>query len=204
MPGVEILVADLDGPFVIDLETFDHLLLLDVIEHLKSPERFLEQLRRQFGNRPKHVVVSVPNVAFIVQRVMLLFGQFNYGRQGILDRTHTRLFTFRTIRHLLRDHGFRIVRMRGVPVPFEKAFGPGRMARMASWLNGILIRLSKTLFAYQVFVEAMTTPDVDFVLRDAVAMSAARAACLADPSEEKDAEETGDGSGAPRPDEPTR
>jgi glycosyltransferase involved in cell wall biosynthesis len=204
IPGVEILVAELDGPFTIDVEAFDYLLLLDVIEHLKSPERFLEQLRRQFGNQPKRVIVSVPNVAFIVQRVMLLFGQFNYGRQGILDRTHTRLFTFRTIRHLLRDHGFRIASMRGVPVPFEKAFGPGRIARLASWLNCILIRLSKTLFAYQVFVEATTTPDVDFVLRDAVAMSAARAARLADHRGNTGAEGTDDDSAAPRPDQATR
>ena len=45
-------------------------------------------------------------IAFIVQRLMLLFGQFNYGKAGILDRTHTRLFTFRSISHLLRDAGF--------------------------------------------------------------------------------------------------
>ena len=39
---------------------------------------------------------------------MLLLGQFNYGRVGILDRTHTRLFTFRSLRRLLRDAGLRI------------------------------------------------------------------------------------------------
>ena len=39
---------------------------------------------------------------------MLLFGQFNYGKAGILDRTHTRLFTFRSLRQLLVDAGFRI------------------------------------------------------------------------------------------------
>jgi hypothetical protein len=78
------------------------------------------------------------------------------------------------------------------------------MARMGSCLNRLLIRLSKTLFAYQVFVEATTTPDVDFVLRDAVAMSAARAARLADPRGNKGAEAAGDDSGASRPDQAAR
>ena len=57
---------------------------------------------------------------------MLLFGQFNYGKAGILDRTHTRLFTFRSLRHLLDDAGFRIKEMRGVPAPFPKVLGNGR------------------------------------------------------------------------------
>ena len=41
-------------------------------------------------------------------------------------------------------------------------------------MNLGLIKLSKTLFSYQVFVEAESTPDVDFVLRDAKEKSARR------------------------------
>ena len=35
----------------------------------------------------------------------MLFGQFNYGKRGILDMTHTRLFTFRSFRRLLEEAG---------------------------------------------------------------------------------------------------
>src|SRR4030095_17099997 len=98
-------------------------LLLDVIEHLKQPEIFLERLRAQFDYSPKTLVLTTPNIAFVVQRVMLLFGQFNYGKAGILDRTHTRLFTFRAMKHLLRDAGFKVKETRGVPAPFPKVFG---------------------------------------------------------------------------------
>jgi hypothetical protein len=111
-------------------------------------------------------VITTPNVAFVVQRFVLLFGQFNYGKTGILDRTHTRLFTFRTLRHLLRDAGFEIKRMRGVPAPFPKAIGDNWMGRALLGINLGLIRLCKTLFSYQIMVEADSTPDVDFVLRD--------------------------------------
>jgi len=94
-PRVEMIQQDLDAPLRFDVRPFDYLLLLDVIEHLRDPEGFVAQLRRQFDYHTKKVILTTPNVAFIVQRMMLLLGQFNYGKAGILDRTHTRLFTFR-------------------------------------------------------------------------------------------------------------
>ena len=98
---------------------------------------------------------------------MLLFGQFNYGKAGILDRTHTRLFTFRSLRRLLVDAGFRITEIRGVPAPFPKVLGNGFLGRAALAINQALIRISKSLFSYQIFVIAEATPDVDFILQDA-------------------------------------
>jgi hypothetical protein len=106
---------------------------------------------------------------------MLLAGQFNYGKSGILDRTHTRLLSFRSTRHLLRDSGFRIKSVRGVPAPFPKVLGDGRLGHLAVKANLALIKVSKTLFSYQIYVEADTTPDVHFVLRDTQEKSAQRA-----------------------------
>ncbi len=96
-----------------------------------------------------------------------MLGQFNYGRAGILDRTHSRLFTFRGVRHLLRDGGFRIRALRGIPGPFPKALGDGPFSRFLVGINSVLIWVSKALFSYQIFVVADCTPDVDFVLADA-------------------------------------
>jgi glycosyltransferase involved in cell wall biosynthesis len=174
-PKVKVFVQNLDEAPKFDARPYDHLLLLDVIEHLKDPEGFLEALRAQFENEPKKLILTTPNVAFVVQRAMLAFGQFNYGKAGILDRTHTRLFTFRTLEHLLRDAGFRIKAVRGVPAPFPKVLGEGLLGKAALAGNLALIRLSKTLFSYQIYVEAESTPAVDFLLRDAKEKSAARA-----------------------------
>jgi glycosyltransferase involved in cell wall biosynthesis len=177
-PGVEVFVQDLDQPPAFDVGRYRYLLLLDVIEHLRDPEVFLERLRSRFTYEPKTLVLTTANVAFVTQRLMLLLGQFNYGRMGILDRTHTRLFTFGSIRRLLADTGFRVTRVRGVPAPFPKVLGPGRLGRLAIALNLLLIRLSKSLFAYQIYIEAEGTPDVNFLLRDAKEKSADRAAAL--------------------------
>ncbi|HEU4413097.1 MAG TPA: bifunctional glycosyltransferase/class I SAM-dependent methyltransferase [Polyangiaceae bacterium] len=163
---VEVVVQDLDGPVQFDVKPHSHLLLLDVIEHLSDPEAFLEDLRSHFDYDTKTVVLTTPNVAFIIQRLMLLAGQFNYGKAGILDRTHTRLFTFRSLQRLLRDSGFRIKEVRGVPAPFPKVLGEGPLGRAAVEANLWLIRLSKSLFSYQIFVVAETTPDINFILRN--------------------------------------
>jgi glycosyltransferase involved in cell wall biosynthesis len=167
--GVTVLVRNLNvEPLDVSLGDTDVILLLDVIEHLHDPERFLASLRRQFDYRSRTVVLTTPNIAFIIQRLMLLFGQFNYGKSGILDRTHTRLFTFRSFECLLADAGLRIRRIRGVPAPFPKALGDNFVARTLLAVNQALIWLSRSLFAYQIFVEAETTADVAFVLADSL------------------------------------
>jgi glycosyltransferase involved in cell wall biosynthesis len=180
VPGVELVVQDLDQPLALDakarLQTCDYLLFLDVIEHLQHPEQFLCDLRAQFDHRPRTLIVTTPNIAFFIQRAMLLLGQFNYGKAGILDSSHRRLFTFRGLARLLRDEGFRIKEIRGIPAPFPKAIGHGPLARFALAANLGLIRLSKTLFSYQIYIRAESTPDVGFVLANAKKHSAARAA----------------------------
>ncbi len=175
--GVRVIVQDLDQPPRFDVGPYRYLLLLDVIEHLRDPERFLDQLRSQFDDEPRTLILTTPNIAFLIQRLMLLGGQFNYGKAGILDRTHTRLFTFRSMTQLLDDAGFRIRRIRGVPAPFPKVLGGGLLGRAAIAVNRALIRISRTLFSYQIYVEAETTPDVAFVLQGSLASNtAARAA----------------------------
>jgi hypothetical protein len=44
---------------------------------------------------------------------MLLLGEFNYVKKGILDVTHTHLFTFRSMRELLKQSGYQILETRG-------------------------------------------------------------------------------------------
>lgn len=165
-PNIRRYQQDLDAEPTFPVEEYDYLLMLDVIEHLKNPERFLERLRARFDYTPRTLVLTTPNIAFGVQRLMLLLGQFNYGKAGVLDQTHTRLFTFRSLRRLLVDSGFRIKEVRGVPAPFPKVLGNGVLGKAAVKTNQVLIKLSKTLFSYQIFVVAEGTPSVSFILED--------------------------------------
>lgn len=167
-PGIDTIAQNLDDPPTFDVRPYDYILLLDVIEHLAEPERFLTALRKQFDYRPRTLLLTTPNVAFGLTRLGLLFGEFNYGKAGILDFTHRRLFTFRSLRQLLSDAGFKLREIRGIPAPFEKALGPTPAAHSLTQLNATLIRARPELFSYQIYVEAETTPDTDFVLDDSL------------------------------------
>ena len=160
----------------LDMKEFDVLLLLDIIEHLHAPERFVRQLRNALKlSQNVNIVVSTANIGFIVMRLMLLLGYFNYGKRGILDMTHTRLFTFGSLRSLFEQGGFRIVETRGVPAPYPLALGNSWLARSLLRLNQILIHLSKGLFSYQIIMVLKPYPSLEYLLQRAEEQSAARA-----------------------------
>jgi len=98
----------------------------------------------------------------------LFLGQFNYGKKGILDATHTRLFTFRSLRELLLQSGYKILEVRGIPAPFPKSIGNNFLSRTLIRLNQLLIYLSKGLFSYQIFIRAVAKPTVHNLLHETI------------------------------------
>jgi glycosyltransferase involved in cell wall biosynthesis len=165
-----------DETLPVSFEGYDLVLLLDVIEHLRSPEQFVAALARAARFAPDtRLLVSSGNIGFAVARFMLLIGQFNYGKRGILDLTHQRLFTFKSLVRLFQQSGFRVERVEGVPAPFPEALGDGPAARALLALNGALIRLWRSLFSYQMFMEVRPLPSLDYLLMSANRESAARA-----------------------------
>ena len=88
------------------LETYDLILLLDVLEHLPDSTLTLKELAKLLipGG---HVIVSVPNIAHLsVSLPLLLRRRFYYHDAGILDRTHLRFFVEATAIKLLNDANF--------------------------------------------------------------------------------------------------
>ena len=59
--------------------------------------------RSRYPSRRQICSTRSGNIAFIVTRLMLLLGQFNYGKRGILDVMHTCLFTFALLRRLFEQ-----------------------------------------------------------------------------------------------------
>jgi len=169
-------------PLDVDIHAYDCVLLLDIIEHLTRPEAFLDRLRdaaRSLGDRPR-VVITTGNVAFLIVRLQALLGRFNYGKRGILDMTHTRLYTFKTLRRLLEQCGFRVTHAEGIPAPFPLALGDTTLARLATRVNDLLIRISRGLFSYQVFMIAVPTPTVDALLDASMTEGSRKADALAE------------------------
>src|SRR5712691_10758540 len=119
----------------------------------------MDALRKQTaGGRPE-VIITSANVAFIVTRIMLACGQFNYSRKGILGIGHRRLFTFKSVRALLEQAGYEILEARGIPAPFPLVLGTNFWSKTLLRVNLTLLKASKGLFAYQICIRARALPD---------------------------------------------
>jgi glycosyltransferase involved in cell wall biosynthesis len=163
----------------IDAMRYDFVLMLDVIEHLNRPEVFLEDLRRKLALNPSlEFMISTANVAFFVTRAMLLLGWFNYGPRGILDVTHTRLFTFASLRRALVQAGFDVLDTKGVPAPYPLAIGDNLISRALLVVNHLLIRISRGLFSYQILMRVKAQPTVELLLATAERQSSAAASLI--------------------------
>jgi glycosyltransferase involved in cell wall biosynthesis len=171
-PKVDFKKWDIDtGNFPVDVSAFDQIFILDVIEHLHDPEVFMEQLREASVGRRPELVMTTGNIGFFITRFMLLLGNFNYGRKGILDRTHTRLFTFASFRELLAQTGYTILEVKGVPAPFAKALGHNIVSRTLAGINQALIKILPGLFSYQLFFRARANPTVKSNLAETISSS---------------------------------
>ena len=109
---------------------------------------------------------------------MLMIGQFNYGKRGILDVTHTRLFTFASLRRALEQTGFTVLETKGVPCPFPLAIGDNFFSRTLLAVNQFLIRISRGLFSYQIFMTVKPRPLLKSLLQLSQEQSSIRAAML--------------------------
>lgn len=171
--GCQYIQCDLNGPLPdVPWQTLDRIVLLDVIEHLNSPEKFLEQLRHKLsGNSKVKVVVSSGNVCFFVTRLMMFLGQFNYGRRGILDITHTRLFTVASLERVLRYAAYTIEKRDYIPAPYPLAIGLNWVSRLMIAVNRFLARILPGLFAYQAMYVITPRPSTEWLLDEALRTS---------------------------------
>jgi glycosyltransferase involved in cell wall biosynthesis len=149
-------------------EQIDTILMLDIIEHLREPEELLKKIRRRYSGKGPQIILTTGNIAFLPIRLALLFGQFNYGRHGILDLNHTRLFTFYSLRRTLIQAGYEILEERGIPAPFYLALGKTPLADFLMGINRLLSKISRNLFSYQIAVVARPTPILEVLLDRAV------------------------------------
>ncbi|PJI99187.1 GT2 family glycosyltransferase [Acidovorax sp. 69] len=84
-------------------QRYDFIVCADVLEHLSRPEQVLEACRQLLLPGGK-LLISVPNAGYSGLIAELLEGEFLYREEGLLDRTHLRFFTRKSLARFLGEH----------------------------------------------------------------------------------------------------
>lgn len=108
---------------------FDLIVCNDVIEHMVDPWSFLRSVALKL--KPGGMIIgSIPNVRFIGVLIdMLIRRDWKYRERGVLDSTHLRFFTMRSVKRMLNECGYKVT--------YIKPCGYSRLA----WIKTLLTPL---------------------------------------------------------------
>jgi 2-polyprenyl-3-methyl-5-hydroxy-6-metoxy-1,4-benzoquinol methylase len=125
-------------------EPYDCVICADVLEHLRDPWGLLVRLHSSI--RPGGIIVaSIPNIRnlFIIKELVLQ-GEWRYVGDGIMDMTHLRFFTKKSMKRLFQETGYHVVCMK------HYHFG-----QKATFLNALTFRLCEEFLAQRYLVKAV-------------------------------------------------
>jgi 2-polyprenyl-3-methyl-5-hydroxy-6-metoxy-1,4-benzoquinol methylase len=119
----KIIHGTYDDTIALPEQYFDCIVFNDVLEHMIDPWSILRGSRRFLKKNQSWIVASIPNfrnwhniIEIVVKK------EFLYRESGILDKTHYRFFTERSIRTLFNTSGFDIIRCVGINPILSKKF----------------------------------------------------------------------------------
>lgn len=93
---------------------FDCIIFNDVIEHMVDPYSLLYKIKSKLS-KTGVIASSIPNVRHYNTLFSLVFKkQWRYEDAGVLDRTHLRFFTGKSIREMFDEQGYDIIKMKGL------------------------------------------------------------------------------------------
>jgi 2-polyprenyl-3-methyl-5-hydroxy-6-metoxy-1,4-benzoquinol methylase len=153
----DLLCGTLDDASDTFLASHDVVVCADVLEHIADPEQALRRLL-PLQSEGCQFLVSVPNIANIWIRLNLLIGRFDYTDRGILDRTHLRFFTRRSLRAMFTSVGLHIVQLSVTPIPLNLIHPFFQQTALGRFVHAVLARLTRALPAllgYQFVVKAV-------------------------------------------------
>ncbi len=101
---------------------FDCVIFNDVLEHLLNPWDVLGKIRKILTAHGV-IVASIPNMRhFDTLYELVVNKEWNYVQEGILDITHLRFFTIKSMRKMFEKTGYRVIRQEGINVILKRKY----------------------------------------------------------------------------------
>ncbi|HNW25154.1 MAG TPA: glycoside hydrolase family 99-like domain-containing protein, partial [Candidatus Gastranaerophilaceae bacterium] len=99
---------------------FDYIICGDVLEHLYNPLDVIICMKH-FLQSDGHFIISLPNIAHGGIKLNLLKNKFNYNDYGLLDKTHIRFFSLKSIIDFMTNASLEIIDINMVVMPIENS-----------------------------------------------------------------------------------
>jgi 2-polyprenyl-3-methyl-5-hydroxy-6-metoxy-1,4-benzoquinol methylase len=120
-------ISELNG------QKFDLVCFNDVLEHLVAPKTALA-IAKRFLAKDGYVLASIPNIRHIgVITTLLRDKDFKYQKFGVMDETHLRFFTAKSMVRLFESSGYEVLLIKGI----NKTSLP--------WLKSLLVSLQSDM-----------------------------------------------------------
>jgi 2-polyprenyl-3-methyl-5-hydroxy-6-metoxy-1,4-benzoquinol methylase len=93
---------------------FDCIICFDFLEHLVDPYSLLTLLKTNLA-KDGVIITSIPNIRYYrVFTNFVLHGNWGYKDQGVMDKTHLRFFTYKSIIKMFEQLEFEILLIKGI------------------------------------------------------------------------------------------
>lgn len=155
LEDIKIASKFLDKAILFNLETenlsdifkkdkFNVIILADILEHLSHPEKLLKNIHQIIGPKST-LIISIPNITHQSTIINLLNKNWEYKDTGILDKTHLRFFSRKSICQLLKENGYLV----------KKIDYTTKEEKLPLWKKPLRIYLNDPDFkAYQYIIKA--------------------------------------------------
>jgi 2-polyprenyl-3-methyl-5-hydroxy-6-metoxy-1,4-benzoquinol methylase len=101
---------------------FDSIFFLDMLEHLINPYALLDKCRNKLSSSGV-IIASIPNIRYYRAFKEYVFsGKWDYRDHGIMDITHLRFFTYKSIKNMFASLGYEIQGIHGIHPTSSKSY----------------------------------------------------------------------------------
>jgi 2-polyprenyl-3-methyl-5-hydroxy-6-metoxy-1,4-benzoquinol methylase len=161
LSSIKMLNIETDDISEIEDKYYDVVYFGDVIEHLVNPVAALKRVKSKLKPGGS-VIFSIPNMAHMSVRLMLMGGKFDYGNTGLLDKTHLHFYDLDEITRVFSSAGYRIENLDWVARDIPKDMLDKQLHELGLESSHKFIKLSKSLdaAAYQFIGKAVPSSKV--------------------------------------------
>jgi SAM-dependent methyltransferase len=103
-----VMQVDLNNSSLLDLfdlNSFDTIVIGDLLEHLINPEKLISELFELSSSDGK-IICCLPNMSHLSVVQKIISGDITYDEMGLLDKTHLRFFSQPSVFKLFLDGGW--------------------------------------------------------------------------------------------------